>query len=47
MMDSSNENPDLCAACGGECCKCGPGIVHPDDLEGDITAAIGVLAIWK
>lgn len=30
-MDN-NENKEICAHCGGACCKGGPGIYHPDDF---------------
>ena len=26
----TNENPTLCASCGGACCRTQPGIDHPD-----------------
>lgn len=31
-MYQSNEKPDICSACGGQCCKHGPGAYHWKDL---------------
>lgn len=39
----SNERADVCGPCGGECCKSGPGIFHPNDfadLPRDLRLAI-------
>jgi Fe-S-cluster containining protein len=33
-------NPDLCAACGGSCCKQMPGSVHPADVTRDQVRAM-------
>lgn len=31
----SNENPEVCAKCGGRCCKHFPGIALPKDFDGE------------
>ena len=33
MKIENNENPSVCAKCGGKCCKHYGGIFHPEDFE--------------
>lgn len=33
MRIENNENPAVCAACGGKCCSCLPGCSHPQDFS--------------
>lgn len=32
IIPIKNEQPGICADCGGECCKWTPGVFHPDQL---------------
>lgn len=36
----TNERPDLCGPCGGQCCKSIPGIYAPEDFGADLEAAL-------
>lgn len=39
MEIKNNENKELCAKCGGKCCKTYAGAYHPDDFNHELTDA--------
>lgn len=36
IVSDSNENPDFCTPCGGQCCKTLPGEYWPEDFNNDV-----------